>query len=475
MKVLLITTPAITFRSGRDINPIPPMGLGYLAAVVERMGVDVGILDCLMEGWEREEVVDTDFVRVGLSNEDIIGRVRAFEPDVVGVSCQFSRQHRVYHELFSLIKRARPGAVVVAGGAHATVCPHEVLSDPCCDYVLLGEAEKSFEEFIQFVQGKRTADGIDGLGWKSTGIVNVREKATVIADLDSIPFPAYHLMSLPKYHGFKVSHGARHKEKFCPVVTSRGCPAKCVFCSASKVWGRRFRSRSVENVIAEMRYLKDVHGVEELMFEDDNVTADPKRAKALFARMIEEGLGFVWDTPNGVGVWSLDEEMITLMKKSGCMKLNFPVESGSQRVLDEVVRKPLKLKRVRNLVRYSKSIGLDCGMFLVIGLPGEKMKDIWESFRFAASCGCFDPHISIATPYPGTDLLDECIKGNHLSRAYSLDDLFIRSFIIQTDDWNGDDLRRTLLKGRLYLLLRNVMRHPIRALNRIVRKICFHG
>ena len=110
--------------------------------------------------------------------------------------------------------------------------------------------------------------------------------------------------------------------------------------------------RSVENVIEEMRLLKDQYGIEEVMFEDDNVTADAKRAKLLFSRMIEESLDFVWDTPNGVGVWSMDEEMIDLMKKSGCIKLNFPVESGSQRVLKEIIKKPLNLEKVKRLLKY---------------------------------------------------------------------------------------------------------------------------
>jgi magnesium-protoporphyrin IX monomethyl ester (oxidative) cyclase len=301
---------------------------------------------------------------------------------------------------------------------------------------------------------------IDGLGYKIDGKQKINPKLGFIKNLDSIPFPAYHLMELDKYFGLDASHGTRHKKRFCPIITSRGCPAKCTFCSAHQVWGNKYRMRSVENVLEEMRLLKDKYGVEEIMFEDDNVTADAKRAKFLFTRMIEEGFNFVWDTPNGVGVWSMDEEMIDLIKKSGCIKLNFPVESGSQHVLKDIIKKPLNLEKVKGLVRYCKKIGLDCGMFLVMGMPGEKLSDMWESFRFAVKCGCFSPHISVATPYPGTQLYENCLKNGYFSKPFSLDDLFIRSFLISTPDWSEKELKRILFKATLYLKLTGIITQP---------------
>jgi len=362
--------------------------------------------------------------------------------------------------MFSLIKNVDPRIVVVAGGAHATVCPEEVLGDDNCDYLLLGEAEESFHELIMALQQDTEITTIDGLGWKAEGKLKINRKLRFVKDLDSMPFPAYHLMELDKYFGLDASHGDRHKKRFCPIITSRGCPAKCTFCSAHQVWGNKYRMRSVENVIKEMRLLKDQYGIEEIMFEDDNVTADAKRAKLLFSRMIEERLDFVWDTPNGAGVWSMDEEMIDLMKKSGCVRLHFPVESGSQYVLNSIIKKPLNLEKVKKLLKYGQKINLHHSMFLVIGMPGEKLSDIWESFKFAAECGCYAPHISVATPYPGTKLFEDCVKNNYFSKPFSLDDLFIRSFLISTPDWNEEDLKKILFKGNLYLKLRGLISQP---------------
>ncbi len=470
-KLLLISPPAFTFRSPRDVNPLPPMGLGYLASVAESLGIEVKILDCLMRGWSHEEDVDDELIRVGLSERDIEDQIRDFNPDMVGINCQFSRQYKIYHSIFSIVKKVNPEIITIAGGPHTTVCPDEVLGDQHCDLILSGEAEESFRNLIVAINTGGDTGTIDGLGWKADGQIYINPKQKLIADLDSIVFPAYHLMGIERYFGLSESHGPRHKKRFAPVITSRGCPAQCTFCSAHRVWGSRYRVRSVDNVLKEMRLLKDTYGIEEIMFEDDNVTANPKRAKELFRRMVDERLDFVWDTPNGVGIWAMDEEMIDLMKASGCIKLNFPVESGSQHVLDKIIRKPIKLSRVRELIRYCRKINLDVGMFLVVGMPGEKIEDIWQSFRFAAECGVFGPLVSVATPYPGTKLFDECMEKHYFSREFTLDDLFTKSFIIETPEWDESMLRKTLFKGYLYMKVNELVKNPFQFIKWCIKKI----
>jgi anaerobic magnesium-protoporphyrin IX monomethyl ester cyclase len=461
-RILLIAPPAFTLKHLRDINPLPPMGLGYLASVAERLGIQVKILDCLVHGWDHEEHVNDQIMLVGLPNEEIEKRIRDFNPDLVGINCQFSRQYRIYHQMFSLIKKINPDITTVAGGPHATVCPEEVLGDEHCDYLISGEAEDSFRELLEALRNGSEVAQIDGLGWKTDGKPMLNPKRKIIEDLDSVPFPAYHLMELDRYFGLESSHGQRHKNRFSAIITSRGCPAKCTFCSAKQVWGAAYRMRSIESVLEEMRLLKEQYGIEEIMFEDDNVTANPRRAKLLFSRMIEERFNFVWDTPNGAGAWSMDEEMLDLMKASGCINLNFPVESGSQHVLKNIIKKPLNLDKVKKLAMHCRKIGLHHSMFLVIGMPGEKLSDMWQSYKFAADCGCFNPHISVATPYPGTELYDICVKQGYLSRPYSLDDLFIRSFLIKTPDFDEQDLKNILRNGKFYLLWRSVVDRPSR-------------
>lgn len=475
-KVLLIVPPAhTTVNPYRDINPLPPLGLGYLASVIEREGIEVNILDCLVRGWNQEVPVSDNIIRVGLFDEQITDFINQFDPDLIGVNCQFSRQYKIHHHLFSLIKKIKPKCIVVAGGAHVTVCPQEVINDINCDFIITGEAELSFKNLVLAINKGGALGTIDGLGLKLNNKIHLNPKKEWIADLDSLPFPAYHLMELKRYFGLDSSHGSRHRERFCPVVTSRGCPAKCTFCSANKVWGENYRARSVKNVLEELKLLKNQYKIEELMFEDDNVTANLKRAKELFSGMIKEKLDFVWDTPNGVGVWSVDEDLLDLMKESGCLRLNFPVESGSQRVLKNIIKKPLNLARVKQLIRYCKKIKLDYCMFLVIGLPGETIKDIWASFKFAASCGVYNPLISVATPYPGTQLFEECRAKDLFEREFSLDDLFIRGFMIKTDIWNKYELQRALNRGIIYLKFMKLINHPLISIVNIKNKLKEHG
>jgi anaerobic magnesium-protoporphyrin IX monomethyl ester cyclase len=461
-RLLLLAPPAYTSKTAyRDINPLPPMGLGYLASMIKQeVTCEVKILDCLAEGWNIEEDVNDLLIKVGISDETIEKKIKAFNPDIVGIGCQFSRQYQIYNHIFALIKKINPNCIVVAGGAHATVCPQKTINDPNCDFVIIGEGEEPLKNLLVALNNNQEVSQIDGLIWKKDGVIHTNEKKKWLTNLDLLPFPAYHLMNLEMYFGLPQSHGPRHKNKFMPIITSRGCPAKCTFCTAKKVWGDKYRARSVENVIEEMRLLKNKYGIEEIMFEDDNVTANPKRAKELFSRMIEEKFNFVWDTPNGVGVWSIDEEMLDLMQKSGCVKINLPVESGSQKVLTNIIKKPLNLDKVKRLIAYCRKIDLDYGMFLVMGMPGETIKDMWKSFKFAAKCKVFDPHISVATPYPGSELLDNCLSNNYFTKKYTLDDLFIRSYMITTPEWGEKELRRTLAKGKIYLHIMQTFHEP---------------
>ncbi len=473
-KILLIVPPAYSSKTIskklRDINPLPPMGLGYIASVAESLGIGVNIFDCLIRGWDIEEDVDHNLVRIGLANKDIEKKLQDYQPDLVGINCQFSRQYKMYHELFALIKKYNPDCITVAGGAHVTVCPEEVLNDKNCDFVVTGEGEETFRNLLMSLNDGGNLKELDGFGWKDGDKPIINPKTKWIENLDSIQFPAYHLMDINLYFGLAKSHGERHKKKFSPITTSRGCPAKCVFCSANKVWGKKYRVRSVENVIAEMRILKDQYGIEELMFEDDNVTANAKRAKELFARMIDEKFDFIWDTPNGVGAWSLDNELIDIMKKSGCVQLNFPVESGSQRVLSEIINKPLDLEKIKSLIAHCKSIGLSYGIFLVMGLPGETKKDIWKSVKFAEECGCYNPHISVATPYPGTKLFEICKSEKFFAREFSLDDLFIKSFMLSTDQWTEDDLKKIQFRAKLYLRFKMLINDPKTFFTKVVKR-----
>ncbi len=463
-KVLLFIPPAFTFKDDLDINPLPPLGLGYLGAVLENAGIEVKVVDCLLEGWSNRVEVAENIIRVGLSFDQIDDIIRGYRPDIVGVNTLFTKQRDNAHKIYELAKRVDRNIITIGGGAHPTVLPELVLRDGNVDFVVLGEGEDTIIGLVNVIEGRCDISSLDGVGYKENGQIKIIPKTKFIADLDSLPFPARHLLNMERYFGLKQSHGARRKKRFSPIVTSRGCPAKCTFCSAHKVWGRKFRQRSPENVIAEMKHIKEKYGVEEIMFEDDNVTLNIRRAEKIFDLMIEEKLNFVWDTPNGVAAFALNENLISKIKESGCYKLNMAVETGNQYVMDNIIKKPLKIERVKQLIKYAQTIGLDIGTYLIMGMPGETEKQIWDSFYLAKELGIYTPFISIATPYPGSELYDICREKKYISDDFSLDDLFIKSFSISTEDWTGEELRAIVRRGQRFLLRLNWKKHPLKFL-----------
>jgi magnesium-protoporphyrin IX monomethyl ester (oxidative) cyclase len=452
-KCLLFVPPVISQKFPIDVNPLPPLGLGYIAAVMEKMGLEIKIVDCLMEGWHYRKNIGLNRIRIGLEEGEIKKIIEDFSPDLVGVNNLFSRQYKEAHSIYQLAKEVDNNIITVAGGPHPTVMAEFTLRDPKVDYVVLGEGEIVIEKLIA---GLNKGDiekirGIDGLGYKEDGEIIVNPKTTFIEDLDKLPFPARHLLNMEKYFGLEASHGKRRHKRFSPIVTSRGCAAKCTFCTAYKVWGRKYRMRSPENVIEEMKELKNEYGIEELLIEDDNITLNPKRAERLFDLMIKEKLDLQWDTPNGVAAYTLNKDLIRKMKEAGCYKINLAVESGNQQTLLNVIKKPLMLTKVKEIVDWCREIDLEVGMFLVFGMPGDTLRGMWDSIKFAKKIKIYYPFISIATPYPGSEIYKICEEEGYFAKEYSLENLYIRNPTIRTENFRPYQVMLLLFVGKWYL------------------------
>lgn len=470
-KVLLLSPPAFTFKDDLDINPLPALGLAYIAAVLEEMGIQVKIYDSLVEGWHLREEVSPAIIKVGAAFKDIEQQIIDYNPDMVGVNNLFTRQRANAHRIHAIAKKINPNIITVAGGAHPTVMPELVMEDKNVDYIVMGEGERTIMDLIEYLEGKKDLADMNGIAFRDNGAAKIIPKTRFIDDLDTIPFPARHLLNLDKYFGLELSHGKRRHKFFSPIVTSRGCPANCTFCSAHHVGGRGYRKRSPENVLEEMRELKNKFGIKELMFEDDNVTLDMRRADKIFDLMIEEKMGFEWDTPNGVAAFALNEKLINKMKDAGCYQLNLAIESGNTEVLKNIIKKPLDLSKVKPMVEYARSIGLNVGIFLVLGMPGESLDQMWDSFRFSKELGIYTPFISIATPYPGSELYKICVENDYIPQNYSLDNLYISSYSISTKDWESEEVRRIFEEGQLYLQKAFYKKHPFLLIKKLIEKL----
>ncbi len=461
-KVLLFIPPAFTFKDRIDINPLPPLGLGYLGSVLEERGIEVKIVDCLIEGWDNSIDISSDTIRIGLSFEDIEKIIRDFSPDIVGVNNLFTKQRQNAQQIYEIAKKIDKNIITVAGGAHPTVMPELVLADENVDYVVIGEGDQTIIELVRLIEGKTDISALDGVGYRENGEIKIIPKTRFIENLDTLPFPARHLLSMEKYFQSRFSHGVNRITPYASILTSRGCPFRCSFCSTHKVWSKRYRARSAGNVLKEIKLLVDTYGVKELLFEDDNLLLDKARALAIFDGIINSKFDIIWRTPNGVAIETLDKEVLDRMKASGCYQIGLGLESGNKYVLDNIIKKPIDLDKFRATVKYAKKIGLEVIIFLVVGMPGETLDQMRETFNFVRSLGCYTlQHISIATPYPGSELYDICVNKGYFKKDFDYDRLSIRKANIDTEHWKGEDVIRLIKEERAKARLGCFFKNPV--------------
>lgn len=457
-KVLLIMPPATISREyTKEIQP--PLGLAYIAACLEK-DYTVKIVDAACEGWEHERKENGDYITYGLAFDEIKELIFDFKPEVVGVSCLYSMQYKNAHRVCRIAKEADKSILTIMGGAHPTSLPAETLQDPNVNAVILGEGDFTTREFLNAIRKGEPLANIDGLAYKDNERIIINPKTKFIQDLDQIPFPSRHLLNMRKYFKINLPHGVSTRySPNTPVITSRGCPANCIFCSIHCIWGRQYRARSVENIIGELKYLKDEFGVREIQFEDDNLTFDKRRAAELFDRMIEEKLGLAWTTPNGVAMWSLDKGLLLKMKQSGCYRLCLAIESGDQEFLSGTIKKPLNLEKVKELIGWINEYGFETDAFFVVGFPGETKEQLNNTFRFASRLKVDNVTFYLATPYPGTELYNICREQGLLPRNFSFSGLGVKKAMLSTPNFSADELERMVafqtLKYKLGLLWHN--------------------
>ncbi len=466
---MLIFPPIASARITNNICEMP-MGIASLAAyLLEHAGVEVSVLDAAAEGYENVEPLEQDSIKFGLSYDDIEERIRAEKPDLVGLSTIFSSQFPFVREIARRARAMDPDLHLVTGGTYPSFMPEHALESTELDAVVIGEGELPFTAMIERINQGKGLEGLPALAYKENGPVCVRPARTgrevmvnsrhwMVDDLDSLPVPARDLFPIEKY--FKINMPMQivsRNRRNLPIVTSRGCPYRCRFCSSTIHWGHKYRTRSVEKVLEEMALLKDKYNVKELKFEDDNLTFDRERAKALFKGMIEQGFNFLWNTPNGIAVRHLDDEMLSLMKRSGCYELTLAIESGDPEVLRKIIKKPLDLDEARNAAKRIKKHGIGTAGYFIIGLPGEKKSQVENTVRFARELNLDRLYIFLYTPLPGTPLAEEAIKNGLVREDFDFEKgnhYFLP--MVRLPDMSWDELltlqRRAFLMNNIRLL-----------------------
>lgn len=491
MKTLLIRPPA-TYPKGA-INPSAgiPIGLLSIGAMLEAEGFATEILDCQVNPDRPLLDAEDGSLHMGINWQEVAERIRTAAPDLVGIGASFSSQLHNALRMAELVRETVPGALIVMGGNHPTVRPDDCFKlSSAVDLACMGEGELTMLAIARaHAAGENTA-AIAGTACRDGAGARINPFRPRIADLDSLPLPAYHLLDLEAYfslyaQGFTERIARRYpgSERAVSLITSRGCPFNCIFCSIHLHMGRKWRSHSVDYVRRHIELLEDRYGVRHLHFEDDNLSADPLRFREILLFLRDRGGRLSWDTPNGVRVDTLNKELIDLSKASGCDYLVFGVESGSARVLEEVIDKKLDLAEVTAAARWCRDAGLDTMAFYVIGFPGERLEEMRETARFALTLmGDFDvlPNLFVATPLPGTRLETECLQKGIITAPLAPADFASMTqggSFIQTDTFNREqvaallaDFARSVKQIFVRNALRFLARHPL-ALIRFAREV----
>ncbi|MBN1914040.1 MAG: cobalamin-dependent protein [Candidatus Omnitrophica bacterium] len=445
-----------------------PLGLSYIAANLIKHGYQVRAIDSVVEGAVRSVKVARGYVQYGLSLEDIVEILKDVKPDIVGLSCMFGIQLKNSVDLARMIKLEIPGIPIAMGGAHASAIPDKILKDNKeIDYVVIGEGEETFVNLLSFLNGKRNIriDDIGGIGYRDrSDLVIIKDKTEYINELDSLPFPARTLFPMEKYFRLDKPHGTITKHKrSTPIITSRGCPAKCTFCSIHSVWGRTIRKRSPESVVDEIIHLKEKYKVGEFQIEDDNFTSDPERAERICDLIIERDLKVYFTTPNGVAIWALNKKLLQKMKRAGFYRLTLAIESGSEHTLKELIKKPLDLKQIRYIVNEAYGLGFIIDTFFVIGFPGEDPEEMKKTFSLARGLNVHSVKYFIATPYAGTDLYETAKDKNMLIPGFNLNDFDVNPIkaTINTEYYSARQLDKIWFKETLKIQLILLARRPL--------------
>jgi anaerobic magnesium-protoporphyrin IX monomethyl ester cyclase len=384
MKVTLVNPPTKGWSVSKAKTV--PLGLAYIASYLEKAGCKVRIIDLNISGNKKLE-----------ENSDIVG-ITATTP--------------VIYEALEVAKQAKGrGAITVLGGPHPTSLPDESLNSPFVDYVVRGEGESAMKELCDAIAIGRDIKDVKGISYKKNGHIIHNPLRPYIHDLDELPFPAYHLFPpLNKYTNPSPLLGTESPS--ASMVTSRGCPYNCIFCYKG-TYGRKWRARSPKNVLAEWEYLVKELGVKEICIEDDAFNINIQRSIEICQLIIDKNLIIPWSTPSGIRANLVNKNLLTKMKESGCYRVAFGVEVGTQEMLKRI-DKGLTLEQIRNAFRLCAEVGLETVAFFMMGNPGDTEESMEATIKFAKELNPDYAQFNSTTPYPGTRLFDLIKKDGKL-------------------------------------------------------------
>ncbi|MBU4360266.1 B12-binding domain-containing radical SAM protein [Patescibacteria group bacterium] len=370
----------------------PSLGLGYVAAVLEKKGHKVKIID-----YDVEEELNLEKICVD------------FEPQVVGFYAM-TWTYRHAKELAEQIKKIDSQIITLIGGPNVSCLPKDSIECGLFDYGVYGEGEETVVELIKKLNGKIDVNwgDIRGIIYKKDNQVIINPPRQLIEDLDSIPFPARHLLPIEKY--FDIFTQQKH---FATIIATRGCPFNCIFCDRKNRMGRNWRVRSPQNIAAEIKEVKEKFGIKEFMFFDDNLIVDKKWGLELCREL--KPLKIIWECRNRVDL--VDEEILRAMKEAGCYRIRFGFESGDDHIL-KVLKKDITVAKSLKAAKLSKKIGIEMFGYFMLGSPGETQESMDKTIDLALKINPSFAAFSKTILIPGSELFDFGLAHNLIDIDY---------------------------------------------------------
>ena len=382
-KILLINPPQISdgkFLDGyQGTRPVlPPLGLAYIAAYLEKQNYKVDIFDGMVENASAKEIA-----------------LRTHGYDLVGIT-SITFQAMITYQVLQEIKRENPTIPVVIGGPHVSCLPLEPLEKGLADFSVIGEGEEVLFSIINAIEKGEDFTSLSGVAYKVNGQIYPAKNSGIVKDINSLPLPARHLLPMKKY---RTSGVRTRRYPAMSMVTSRGCPMQCSFCFNQLPYRKIVRFLSAERIIEEMTQLISKYGAKEIHFWDDNFLVNKPRINRFFEIMESRNMNISFDCEGTIN--SFDPEVLKKLKKIGCYSVSYGIESGNQRILD-LMGKKISIEQIKRVVSETKKLGLDARGYFLFGFPTETKKEILDTINFSRELKLTDATFSLFVPLPGT-------------------------------------------------------------------------
>ena len=415
-------TPNVVGSKNQVRRVQPPLGIACLAGVLEEYKFNkLQIIDSSAEGYNEVRDLKDDFEEFGLKDQDVVNKISDFNPDIVGISALFSSQFGCAERLGKEIKKKFPNVILVYGGIHASKKYEDILKNSrFIDYIICGEADYSFTLFCDaFEKNKnlKTCPAVAYFDKKEGKAIKNFEPPGL--DMNELPLPAWHLMDMELYWKIGMPHNPFMKSKeFLTIMTERGCPEKCYFCSSANFFGNsgRFRPLNPDKAYEMVKYAVEKYGVKEIQIEDDTFTLNSKRVVEFCKKIKKFNLRIT--LPNNIRAdapKNLERrfEMFKHMREAGFEKLGISAEHGDQEFLDKTIGKRLDLNEIVSSIDIAHKAGIMVHTNFMMGFPFETKEHRDKTIKFAKSLKADSFSVSLVAPLPGTKLYD-VVKENNL-------------------------------------------------------------